>query len=149
MYILSTVQKCPILHGKHCIICQYTYTVNSAIIKAQRTKHHTAGGNTMKEIRTKVCKKANAYIKSGMNRSAAFKRAWSETYVKAANLQNGDKIMVTTYSNLWREMVTAPATVICVNMFGKNVNIMVKAVDGMKEFFTDAFMPAAQMVEIV
>jgi hypothetical protein len=51
----------------------------------------------MKEIRTKVCKKANAYIKSGMNRSAAFKRAWSETYVKAANLQNGDKIMVTTY----------------------------------------------------
>jgi len=46
-------------------------------------------------------------------------------------------------------MVTAPATVICVNMFGKNVNIMVKAVDGMKEFFTDAFMPAAQMVEIV
>ena len=54
----------------------------------------------MKEIRTKVCKKANAYIKSGMNRSAAFKRAWSETYVKAANLQNGDKIMVTTYSNL-------------------------------------------------
>lgn len=63
----------------------------------------------MKEIRTKVCKKANAYIKSGMNRSAAFKRAWSETYVKAANLQNGDKIMVTTYSNLWREMVTAPA----------------------------------------
>lgn len=46
----------------------------------------------MKEIRTKVCKKANAYIKSGMNRSAAFKRAWSETYVKAANLQNGDKI---------------------------------------------------------
>ena len=96
----------------------------------------------MKEIRTKVCKKANAYIKSGMNRSA-------ETYVKAANLQNGDKIMVTTYSNLWREMVTAPATVICVNMFGKNVNIMVKAVDGMKEFFTDAFMPAAQMVEIV
>ena len=120
----------------------------------------------MKEIRTKVCKKANAYIKSGMNRSAAFKRAWSETYVKAANLQNGDKIMVTTYSNLWREMVTAPATVICVNMFrmlfldrSKNivnfvqriylVNIMVKAVDGMKEFFTDAFMPAAQMVEIV
>lgn len=103
----------------------------------------------MKEIRTKVCKKANAYIKSGMNRSAAFKRAWSETYVKAANLQNGDKIMVTTYSNLWREMVTAPATVICVNMFGKKVNIMVKAVDGMKEFFTDAFMPAAQMVEIV
>lgn len=72
----------------------------------------------MKEIRTKVCKKANAYIKSGMNRSAASKRAWSETYVKAANLQNGDKIMVTTYSNLWREMVTAPATVICVNMFG-------------------------------
>ena len=72
----------------------------------------------MKEIRTKVCKKANAYIKSGMNRSAAFKRAWSETYVKAANLQNGDKIMVTTYSNLWREMVIAPATVICVNMFG-------------------------------
>ena len=40
----------------------------------------------MKEIRTKVCKKANAYIKSGMNRSAAFKRAWAETYVKAANL---------------------------------------------------------------
>ena len=57
--------------------------------------------------------------------------------------------MVTTCSNLWRKMVTAPATVICVNMFGKNVNIMVKAVDGMKEFFTDAFMPAAQMVEIV
>ena len=45
--------------------------------------------------------------------------------------------MVTTYSNLWREMVTTPATVICVDMFGKNVNIMVKAADGMKEFFTD------------
>ena len=103
----------------------------------------------MKEItaiRSAVCKKAAAYVKSGMNRSAAFRRAWAETATKAEALRQGDMIEVYTYSAFARKFVTLPGRVMCVNRFGDNVNIMTAAKEYCNEFITDVFLPAAALV---
>lgn len=103
----------------------------------------------MKEInaiRSTVCKKAAAYVKAGMNRSAAFRRAWAETATKAAELKQGDMIEIVTYSTLWLKNITVPARVMDVTRFGSNVSIMVMAKEYCKRTTKNVFLPAASLV---
>lgn len=103
----------------------------------------------MKEIttiRSTVCKKAAAYIKSGMNRGAAFRKAWAETATKAAELKQGDMIEIVTYSTLWMKNITVPACVMDVNRFGSNVSVMVMAKEYCKQTVQDVFLPADSLV---
>lgn len=44
----------------------------------------------MKNIRSEVCKKANALVKSGYNKSAAFKKAWAEVKAAANSIKTAD-----------------------------------------------------------
>lgn len=106
----------------------------------------------MKEItaiRSTVCKKAAAYVKAGMNRSAAFRKAWAEAAVKAAELRQGDMIETEIYSNVYHKKVTVPARVVSVTRFGSNVSIAAIAKEFYNEFFTDVFLPAASTVRKV
>lgn len=106
----------------------------------------------MKEInaiRSTVCKKAAAYVKAGMNRSAAFRKAWAETATKAAELKQGDMIEVVTYSTAWMKNITVPACVMNVSRFGSNVSVMVMAKECCKQTVQDVFLPAASMVRKV
>lgn len=106
----------------------------------------------MKEInaiRSTVCKKAAAYVKSGMNRSAAFRRAWAETATKAEALRRGDMIEVSAYSAIACRFVTLPARVMNVSRFGSNVSVMVMAKEHCNEFVKDVFLPAASLVRKV
>lgn len=103
----------------------------------------------MKEInaiRSTVCKKAAAYIKSGMNRGAAFRKAWAETATKATELKQGDMIEIVTYSTLWMKNITVPACVMDVTRFGSNVSIMVMAKEYCKQTVKDVFLPASTLV---
>lgn len=103
----------------------------------------------MKEINaicSTVCKKAAAYVKAGMNRSAAFRKAWAETATKAAELKTGDVIEVTIYSMLWMKNVNVPARVMDVTRFGSNVSVMVTAKEYCKQTVKDVFLPAAFLV---
>lgn len=103
----------------------------------------------MKEInaiRSTVCKKAAAYIKSGMNRGAAFRKAWAETATKAAELKQGDMIEIVTYSTLWMKNITVPARVMDVTRFGSNVSVMVMAKEYCKQTVQDVFLPTAYQV---
>lgn len=103
----------------------------------------------MKEInaiRSTVCKRAAAYVKAGMNRSAAFRKAWAETATKAAELKQGDMIEVVTYSTLWMQNVTVSARVMNVSRFGSNVSVMVMAKECCKQTVKDVFLPAASLV---
>lgn len=103
----------------------------------------------MKEInaiRSTVCKKAAAYIKSGMNRGAAFRKAWAETATKATELKQGDMIEIVTYSTLWMKNITVPACVMDVTRFGSNVSVMVMAKEYCKQTVQDVFLPAAYQV---
>lgn len=103
----------------------------------------------MKEInaiRSTVCKKAAAYIKSGMNRGAAFRKAWAETATKATELKQGDMIEIVTYSTLWMKNITVPARVMDVTRFGSNVSVMVMAKEYCKQTVQDVFLPAAYQV---
>lgn len=106
----------------------------------------------MKEInaiRSTVCKKAAAYVKAGMNRSAAFRRAWAETATKAEALRRGDMIEVSAYSAIACRFVTLPARVMNVSRFGSNVSVMVMAKEHCNEFVKDVFLPAASLVRKV
>lgn len=106
----------------------------------------------MKEIttiRSTVCKKAAAYVKAGMNRSAAFRKAWAETATKAAELKIGDMIQVSTYSAFSRRFVILPARVMSVNRFGSIVSIMVMVYEYCSQFVTDVFLPAVSPVRHV
>lgn len=103
----------------------------------------------MKEIttiRSTVCKKAAAYVKAGMNRGAAFRKAWAETATKAAELKAGDMIEVTIYSVLWMKNVNVPARVMDVTRFGSNVSVMVMAKEYCKQTVQDVFLPADSLV---
>lgn len=106
----------------------------------------------MKEItaiRSTVCKKAAAYVKSGMNRSAAFRRAWAETATKAEALRQGDMIEITAYSSFACRFVTLPARVMNISRYGSNVSVMVVAKEHCNEFAKDVFLPAASLVRKV
>lgn len=106
----------------------------------------------MKEItaiRSTVCKKAAAYVKAGMNRSAAFRRAWAETATEAEALRRGDMIEVSAYSAFACRFVTLPARVMNVSRFGSNVSVMVMAKEHCNEFVKDVFLPAASLVRKV
>lgn len=106
----------------------------------------------MKEInaiRSTVCKRAAAYVKAGMNRSAAFRRAWAETAAKAAELKQGDMIEIVTYSTAWMKNVTVSARVMNVSRFGSNVSVMVMAKECCKQTVQDVFLPAASLVRKV
>lgn len=106
----------------------------------------------MKEInaiRSTVCKRAAAYVKAGMNRSAAFRRAWAETATKAEALRRGDMIEVSAYSAIACRFVTLPARVMNVSRFGSNVSVMVMAKEHCNEFVKDVFLPAASLVRKV
>ena len=103
----------------------------------------------MKEInaiRSTVCKRAAAYVKAGMNRSAAFRKAWAETATKAAELKQGDMIEIVTYSTLWMKNITVPARVMDVTRFGSNVSVMVMAKEYCKQTVQDVFLPATYQV---
>lgn len=106
----------------------------------------------MKEInaiRSTVCKKAAAYVKAGMSRSAAFRRAWAETATKAAELKQGDMIEIVTYSTAWMKNITVSARVMNVSGFGSNVSVMVMAKECCKQTVQDVFLPATSLVRKV
>lgn len=84
----------------------------------------------MKNIRSNVCKKANALIKSGMSRSESFKKAWSEVLVRASDLKQGDTIRTEFYSSLWNRVVPANGVVKSVSASTTGVYFTVEVMDG-------------------
>ena len=59
--------------------------------------------------------------------------------IKAGELKQGDVIIADKWSSLWLRIVPTTCTVMDVTVFGSNVNIMAKAMDGMKEYITEIF----------
>lgn len=84
----------------------------------------------MKNIKSNVCKKANALIKSGISRSEAFKKAWAEVLVLASNLKKGDVIRTEFYSSLWKRNVSTSGVVKNVSVSATGVYFTVEVMDG-------------------
>lgn len=64
--------------------------------------------------------------------------------IKASDLKQGDVIHAYLWSNLWMRVALTTCTVMSVqDCPGGNLSIMVKAKDGLNEYLTDIFTPAA------
>lgn len=64
--------------------------------------------------------------------------------IKASDLKQGDVIRTECWSNLWMRMKPIACTVMSVRECpGGNLIIMAKAKDGLQEYLTDIFTPAA------
>ena len=68
---------------------------------------------------------------------------------KAIELKVGDVIRTEQWSNLWKRIVPTTCTVMDVQQFGSNCNIMAKMKDGFKEVVIDLFAASDFEYELV